>query len=176
MTSGHGYEIVRGPWLKRCYTKRRWAPLEYLILHDPGVDQPAADVVARALRLNDANPNGRQASYHEVFGPDRDGVVRAHLQVRAEDAAWHSGRDSRIPGTDWRNRYVNAASYGLAFPWPWWDARPGIVRRVVDLCREHSIPASHVFAHREVASMRADPRHIGNMDAFRSRLAATLAG
>lgn len=147
------YTIVDGPHtIKRDIgtDQKSW-----IVVHDPGVSASFDATVSALLTTRE------KVSYNELFGkPDGYSKSVARLLVPASDTAWHAGARSRIPGTNVVLSAVNRRTYGIAHVYPLSeDAYLPLVWRIVDLIRQFNMPdAGVVLGHREVATLRTDPR------------------
>lgn len=145
-------------------------PKRWIVVHDPGVVAPFATIVKAMLTT-------ATTSYNVMFGDTGSGPV-ARVLVPYSDVAWHSGRASRIPGTNIKNSLVNTYSLGVAHVYPL-DERlySAFVQYLADLIGKLSLPdAGVILGHREVATLRSDPRLPGgrSMDTLRRDVAALL--
>lgn len=146
------YTVVDGPYTKSRDVRPAGRTVQRLVLHDPGANAPKSDVLHRVML-------GMGTSYHEVFGPRRDGSMAAMILVPAQDVAWHAGARTKLGVLPWSGSAVNLHTYGACIVYPA-DAQTvgAFVQRVVDLCRQFRLSADDVLAHHEVATARADPR------------------
>ena len=156
--------IVDGP-ITQHREQRASRTIACVIVHDPGVDQPRAAVVARAMAMG-----ANAVSYHRIIDAEQEVIC-----VPDHDIAWHAGARIRPEWSAKTGLYGYAAnehSIGLCFTLacPYLTAVDAAGR----MCEAHSLPASAVYAHREQATSRTDPRILPDMDAFRADVARWL--
>lgn len=164
ITAAPSYLIVDGPWTANSdptpYRK------QWIIVHDPGTSNVPLERITTAVRLS----RSPRVSYHEILG-EVNGKAVINRLVPYDRAAWHAGRESRIPGTTIVDYGVNLRTYSVSVNYPMVERLyPVLVARLCDLVERFAMPdAGVILAHHEVATYRSDPRLPGgrNMNDLR---------
>jgi outer membrane biosynthesis protein TonB len=141
----------KGAWHNERVGEFADAP-NFILLHGTGGGEPGATKSQTAESLLSTFTNAeRQVSAHYVVG--RDGKIIEYVDPR--ERAWHAAGDGR----DW-----NSAAIGIEIvndnsgKDEYTDAQLEAVRSLVQhLSHEFEIPATHVYAHRQVQDDRSDP-------------------